>query len=540
MEKDHYIVDAEKVISPVKELSHAGVEPSGQPAPQQLHRQLQNRHVAMISIGGAIGTGLFIGTGSALANGGPLSLVLGFALMGLMVWTLMCSLGEMIAHLPIPGGHLALADRFFSPSLSFTLGWSYWYLWSLVLPTELSASALLIGFWTVKIPMAIWIFIFLIIVALINLGGVRLYGEMEFWFSSVKVITIVAVIILGLILDLGAVTGDMIGFRYWKNPGLFVQYEDVPGGFGRVLGFLSVLILAAFSYVGVEMPAIAAAEAKNPRRNLPRAIKRVAGRVLGFYIMSTIVVSMLVPSNEPRLRLNSATGAKSPFVIAINNAGIKGLSSVINGCLLSFTLSAASSDLYISSRSLYGLSITGNAPRFLAKTTRNGLPIYCYMIGIMMGMLAFMAASQGQAGKIFGYLSNMTSVTGLMSWAGIFITYIRFRAGMKVQNFDRSQLPYRSPVGVIGAWCGLISCVIITLLNGFKVFLKGKWDVPTFITCYFPVAAFVLMFCVHSWWKKAGMVEERHMDFFTGSDTAVEEEEIPPKNWVEKVWRILM
>jgi len=385
MEIDHYIVDAEKVISPVKELSHAGAEPSCQPVPQQLHRQLQNRHVAMISIGGAIGTGLFIGTGSALATGGPLSLVLGFALMGLMVWTLMCSLGEMIAHLPIPGGHLALADRFFSPSLSFTLGWSYWYLWSLVLPSELSASALFIGFWTVKVPMAIWIFIFLVIVALINLGGVRFYGEMEFWFSSVKVITIVAVIVLGIALDLGAVTGDMIGFRYWKNPGLFVQYEDVPGGFGRVLGFLSVLVLAAFSYIGVEMPAIAAAEAKNPRRNLPRAIKRVAGRVLGFYISSTIVVSMLVPSNEPRLRLNSATGAKSPFVIAIHNAGIKGLSSVINGCLLSFTLSAASSDLYISSRSLYGLSITGNAPRFLAKTTRNGLPIYCYLIGIMMG-----------------------------------------------------------------------------------------------------------------------------------------------------------
>ncbi|PLW19055.1 hypothetical protein PCANC_07748 [Puccinia coronata f. sp. avenae] len=540
MGKDSYDIDAEKALSPPTESSCAGVEPSAHPAPQQLHRQLQNRHVAMISIGGAIGTGLFIGTGSALANGGPISLVLGFALMGLMVWTLMCSLGEMIAHLPIPGGHLALADRFFSPSLSFTLGWSYWYLWSLVLPTELSASALFIGFWTVKVNMAVWIFIFLAIVSLINLGGVKFYGEMEFWFSSVKVITIVAVIILGIILDLGAVTGDRIGFRYWKDPGLFVQYEGIPGGWGRVLGFLSVLVSAAFSYIGVEMPAIAAAEAKNPRRNLPRAIKRVAGRVLGFYILSTIIVSMLVPSNEPRLRLNSATGAKSPFVIAIHNAGIKGLSSVINGSLLSFTLSAASSDLYISSRSLYGLSITGNAPRFLAKTTGNGLPVYCYLIGIMMGALAFMAASHGQAGKIFGYLSNMTSVTGLMSWAGIFITYIRFRAGMKVQHFDRSQLPYRSPVGVIGAWCGFVSCVIITLLNGFKVFLKDKWDVSTFITCYFPVLAFVLMFCIHKWWTKTGMVEQRHMDFVTGSDTAAEEEEVPPKNWVEKVWRAIM
>ncbi|KAH9473790.1 hypothetical protein Pst134EA_000855, partial [Puccinia striiformis f. sp. tritici] len=298
--------------------------------------------------------------------------------------------------------------------------------------------------------------IFLAIVALINLGGVRFYGEMEFWFSSLKVITIVAVIILGLVLDLGAVTGDRIGFRYWKEPGIdelfiyicysdylnlpsdhplpshtsgpFVQYDGVPGASGRFLGFLSVLVSASFSYIGVEMPAIAAAEAKNPRRNLPRAIKRVAGRVLGFYVLGTMVVSMLVPSNEPRLRLNSATGAKSPFVIAINNAGIKGFSSLINASLLSFTLSAASSDLYISSRSLYGLSITGNAPRFLSRTTRNGLPIYCYLIGIMMGTLAYMASSTGQAGKVFGYLSNMTSVTGLISWAGIFITYVTRRA----------------------------------------------------------------------------------------------------------------
>nr|CAF32328.1 amino acid transporter [Uromyces viciae-fabae] len=532
--------DAEKVSTSVLESALPAADAGNKPAPHQLQRQLQNRHVAMISIGGAIGTGLFIGTGTALSNGGPFSLVVGYCLMALMVWALMCSLGEMIAHLPIAGGHLALADRFFSPSLSFTLGWSYWYLWSIVLPTELSASALFISFWTVKVHLGIWIFIFLAIVALINLGGVRFYGEMEFWFSSLKIITIVGVLILGFVLDLGAVTGDTIGFRYWKNPGLFVQYEGVPGAAGRFLGFFSVLVTAAFSFIGVEMPAIAAAEAKNPRRNLPRAIKRVAARVVGFYILSTIVVSMLVPSNEPRLRLSSSTGAKSPFVIAIHNAGIKGMSSVINGCLLSFTLSAASSDLYISSRSLYGLSITGNAPRFLSKTTSNGLPIYCYLIGVMMGTLAFMATGDGQAGKLFGYLANLTSVTGLLSWSGIFITYIRFRGGMKLQNFDRQQLPYRSPVGVTGAWFGLVSCNIIIIFNGFSVFLKGKWNSATFFTCYFPVAAFVFLFCAHAWWTKAGLVQKKHMDFATGSDCPDEDEESPPKSWVQKVWRAIM
>ncbi|KAI8454845.1 amino acid transporter [Phakopsora pachyrhizi] len=520
------------------ECSHATSNESSKPPSGELRRQLQNRHVAMISIGGAIGTGLFIGTGTALYHGGPLSLVVGYSLIGILVWALMCS--EMISHLPIVGGHLALAHRFFSPSLAFTLGWSYWYLWSIVLPTELSACALLVTFWTSKINSGIWIIIFLAMVALINLGGARFYGEMEFWFSTVKVLTIVGLVILGIVIDLGGVTGERIGFRYWRDPGIFAQYEGIPGTVGRFLGFFSVLITAAFSYIGVEMPATAAAEAKNPRRNLPKAIKRVAGRVLGFYVTSTIVISMLVPSNDPRLKLQTATGAKSPFVIAMKNAGLKGLPTVINASLLSSTLSAASSDLYISSRALYGLSITGNAPRFLSKITSKGLPIYCYFAGIIMSSMAFLSASEGQAGRVFGYLAGMTSVTGLLTWAGIFITYIRFKGGMTLQKFDRSQLPYQSPAGLVGAWIGFISCTILIIFNGFEVFLKDHWEPGTFIACYFPLLAFFLLFFSHRWWTRSGMIEKRHMDFITGSQEFVDEVEEPPNGWVEKVWRFLM
>ncbi|EGG03259.1 uncharacterized protein MELLADRAFT_90273 [Melampsora larici-populina 98AG31] len=422
-------------------------ETDHQPPPGEAHRQLKNRHVAMISMGGAIdlrdyseGTGLFIATGTALQHGGPLSLVLGYTLTGVLAWSLMCS--------------LALADRFFSPSLAFTLGWSYWYLWSIVLPAELSAAAILMSFWTTKVSNAVWITVFLFAVAMINLGGAKIYGEMEFWFASIKILTIVTVVILGIILDLGGVTGERIGFRYWKDPGLFVQYQGVPGATGRLLGFFSVLINAAFAYVGVEMPAIAAAEAKNPRRNLPKAIKRVAARVLIF------------------------TGAKSPFVIAMKNAGIKGLPSVINASLLSGAWSAASSDLYIGSRSLYGLSITGNAPRFLT--------------------LSFMSASDGQAGKIFGYLASLTSTTGMLTWAGIFVTYIRFHAGTIAQGYDRSQLPYQSPVGPLGA------C----------------------FTSYFPCVAFLALYVAHRWWTRTSLVEKVDMDFVTGSRDATNLNEI--------------
>ncbi|KAG0150846.1 hypothetical protein CROQUDRAFT_651677 [Cronartium quercuum f. sp. fusiforme G11] len=513
------------------------------PITNDLHRQLKNRHVAMISIGGAIGTGLFIGTGTALSHGGPAALVLGYAFTGLIAWALMCSLGEMICHLPIPGGHQALGYRFVSPSLGFTLGWAYWYLWSICLATELSASAILILFWTSKINPALWIILFLVGVALINLGGARIYGsyltsyayevpsksmlnqelkigiagEMEFWFCSIKILTIVVVVLLGIALDLGAVTGDRIGFRYWKDPGPFVQYKGVPGATGRFCAFISVFITACFSYIGIETTAIAAAEAKNPRRNMPRAIKRVLGRVLVFYITGTAVISVLVPSNDPRLSLAVSTGAKSPFVMAIKNAGIKGLPSVINAALLTSSWSAASSNLYVSSRTLYGLSITGNAPRFLSKVTSNGVPIYCYFVGLVVGSLSLMSADRGKIGQFFGYLVNMTSVSGLLTWVSIFFTYIRFHAGTIVQKYDRSQLPYQSPLGPKGAWCGLVCTVVIIIINGFGVFLKGNWDFQTFFTCYFPVVAFIVGLVTHTWWTGSKMVPIGRMDFDTGS-----------------------
>ncbi|MBW0487123.1 hypothetical protein O181_026838 [Austropuccinia psidii MF-1] len=506
----------------------------------ELHRQLQNRHVAMISIGGAIGTGLFVGTATALSHGGALGLVLGYTLMGFLGWMLMCSLGEMIAHLPIVGGHLALAERFFSSSLSFALGWSYWYMWSIICPTELSASALLMTYWSSKVNLAVYIAVFWVFVGAINLGGVRVYGEMEFWFSSIKVIAVVIVLILGIILDLGGVTGDRIGFRYWKNPGPLPQYDGVPGALGRFCAVFSVLITASFSYIGVELPAIAAAEAKNPKRNLPKAIKRVAGRVLGFYVAGTFIVSLLVPANEPRLSLKTETGAKSPFVIAMQNAGIKGLPSVLNASLVTFTLSAASSNIYISSRCLYGLSVAGNAPRILSKTTRNGLPIYSYFVAMALATLGFVAASKGKSGAAFGYFSNMTSVAGLLNWWGIFLTYIRFYNGAQAQGFDRSKLPYQSPFGGVGAWFGVAACSIIIIFNGFEVFLPGQWKLEKFLTCYLPIPSFALMFLAHKWWTGARMVDEQAMDFVTGSQDAVEEEEIPPTSIIGKIWSILM
>ncbi|KAF8313221.1 hypothetical protein DL93DRAFT_2167944 [Clavulina sp. PMI_390] len=325
-----------------------------------LVRQMEARHIAMISIGGAIGTGVFLGSGSSLADGGPLGLWLGYVSVASICYAMMVSLGEMVSFLPIPGGHIALAERFVSPALSFAMGWNYWYSWAITLPAELSAAAVLINYWisASRVNNAAWISICIVVVIGINSMGARAYGEAEFWFVSIKVLTIIGLIIVGIILDLGGgPSHDRIGFRYWKNPGLFVQYHKIPGVTGRFAGWWAAVTQAAYSFTGAEIVGIAAGEAKNPRKTIPKAIKVVYVLILLFYILGTFIVGLIVPSNNVDLGVRS-NAFSSPFVIAIRNAGTSGLPSVINAALLTSAWSAASSDLYTASRAIYGLAIS--------------------------------------------------------------------------------------------------------------------------------------------------------------------------------------
>ncbi len=234
---------------------------------EELKHALLPRHMAMISIGGVIGTGLFLGTASSLHNAGPLGLWLGYLVMGSVCYAMMMCLGEMISYLPFPVVTSSSASVL-SASLFFAMGWNYWYNWVIVLPAELSAAAVLMSYWSDANP-AIWISVFLVVVVAINLLGTRAYGEAEFWFASIKIITIVGLIILSICIDLGVGKQGRLGFRYWKNPGPFVQYNKIEGSLGRFLGFFSVLVNAAFSFIGTEIVAIASAEAKNPRKSVP-------------------------------------------------------------------------------------------------------------------------------------------------------------------------------------------------------------------------------------------------------------------------------
>ncbi|KAF9218473.1 amino acid transporter [Gyrodon lividus] len=422
------------------------------------------------------------------------------------------------------------------------MGWNYWYGWTLTLPAELSAAATIINFWDTTTNNAVWITMCLVVVVGINVLGVGAYGEAEFWFSSIKVLTITGMIILGIIVDLGGGPNhDRIGFRYWKNPGPFVNYYGIAGAKGHFLGTASVATQAAFSYIGTEAVAVAAAEARNPRRNIPKAIKRVYIRVLLFYIGGVFVIGLLVPSSNPLLDLNSSDASASPFVIAFNTAGIKVLPSIINAAILTSAWSAGSSDLYLASRSLYGLAVSGSAPKIFARTTRSGLPYVSVTICACFALLAYMTLSSS-SGIVFTWLSNFSATCGLITWFGIGVTYLRFSKGFRAQGFDRSSLPYAPKLQPFAAWWTVCASAFVLFFSAWEVFLKGNWSVSTFVTNYFPIMFFPALYVAAKFVTRVPMVKPEEMDFVSGLQEieAMTYDDPPPKNWMEAFWAWLM
>lgn len=305
----------------------------------------------------------------------------------------MQSLGEMATWLPLPGAIPQFCSRYVDGGMGFAVGWNVgfgpyrriwteliqiqnWYSSAITLCAEISAASIVIQFWhgAVHINVAAWISLIIILVICLNIFAVAIYGEAEFCFASVKILTIVGLLIFAFIIDLGGgPTHDRLGFRYWKHPGAMKEYVAT-GSEGRFLGLFSTLVNAAFSYGGVEMVAVAAGEAEDPRRNIPKAVRRVFWRILFFYVLGSLAIGVLLPYNEPRLlsaiKGDEAGAAASPWVIAVYRAGVPALPSIINAVILTSATSSANAFLYTGSRYLYALAQNGQAPRFLLRCSK--------------------------------------------------------------------------------------------------------------------------------------------------------------------------
>jgi len=291
----------------------------------------------------------------------------------------------------------------------------------------------------------------------------------------------------------GGPTHEFIGMKYWRDPGMFRQLNEIPGAMGRFLGFWSVFIQAAYSFLGTETVALAAAETENPKRTVPRAIKGVFSRVLLFYVASAFVIGIVVPFNDPHLLGGTGDASSSPFVIAINRAKIKVLPDLINAVVLVSAYSATSSEVYCGSRVLRGLAIGGMAPKFFASVNSSGTPIHAIMASSIPGLFAYMSLSS-KSGNFFLRLVNVAAVAGIFNWWSICLTYIRFYNGMKAHRVDRGSLDYRAPLQPYLTYYGLVMLTAIILMSGFKVFLNGNWSWGSFIGAYITLPIFGIAF----------------------------------------------
>lgn len=346
----------------------------------------------------------------------------------------------------------------------FAMGWDYALGWLTVLPFEITAAGLTIDFWRTDINIGVWIAVFLFILSLVQVFGVRGYGEVEFALGMIKIVAVVGFIIFGIVVDCGGVKSDprgYIGAHYWHEPGAFKN------GFK---GFCSVFVTAAFAFGGTELVGLAAAEAANPRKTLPTATKQVFWRITTFYVLSLFIVGLILPSDDPDLLGSSGANTKaSPFVLAIQMAGVKGLPSVFNAVITISVISVANSCTFASTRTMQALAVRGMGPKFLMYTDKKGRPIWCIVIQIIFGFLAFInEASVGST--VFTWLLSLSGLSYFFVWGSICLSHIRFRHGWKVQGHTLDELPYQASFGVVGSYFGF-GLNVIALIATFYVAL---------------------------------------------------------------------
>ncbi|KAH7385893.1 amino acid permease/ SLC12A domain-containing protein [Pyrenochaeta sp. MPI-SDFR-AT-0127] len=507
-----------------------------------VHRGLKSRHIQFIALGGTIGTGLFLGIGGAFANAGPVSVLLGYTITGCAIFAMMQCLGEMATWLPLPGAIPQYCARYVDPALGFAVGWNNWYQCAITLCAEISAAAVLVSFWDQdeKYSPAIWIGLVIIIIVGLNIFAVGIYGEAEFIFASIKIITILGLLITGLVIMLGgAPDHDRRGFRYWKE-GAMKEYVGT-GSTGRFTGLWSTLVNAAFSYGGVEMVAVAAGEAANPRKNIPKAVRRVFWRILFFYVFGSFLIGVCISSNDPQLTNENAKGAQSsPWVIAMKNASIPVLPHIINAVIITSATSSGNAFLYTGSRYLFGVAQNGQAPKFLLKCSKGGVPYYCVGITASISLITFMSVSTG-ANKVFLWFQNLTTIAQLFTWCSVCYTYTRFRKALVAQGVDRNTLVFKSVGQPYTAWIALVYFALIIIFNGFKVFTQTPWgsdQLTSFFTAYIGVLIFSLLFLFWKLFKRSKMVNPAEADIWSGKaalDAEVWPEQIP-RNIIEKFW----
>lgn len=351
---------------------------------------------------------------------------------------------------------------------------------------------MVVSFWTDLTP-AVVISVGLILILASNLVNVRWYGDVEVVTGAIKVLCFLGLIIVSIVITAGgAPEHGAIGFRYWNNPGPWTDFDGITGSAGHFCGFLAAFVNASFSYIGIETVVIAAAESIDPHYAIPRAANRVTYRIAFFYILGSLLIGIIVSSANPDLVSGSGNANSSPFVIAIKEAGISVLPSIVNACILISAWSAGNSYCWVGSRMIVAMTTDHQLPQIFGRTTSKGVPYVAVIAAWLFGPLAYLSLGSGGPAQAFNWLLNLSTVAGLIAWGTLCVCYIRFYNALKTQGISRDSLPWKGPLQPYAAWVGFIGSLIITLINGFPVFLKGEWSSSDFVASYVGIPIFIL------------------------------------------------
>jgi lysine-specific permease len=427
-----------------------------------------------------------------------------------MVYFLMASLGEIAAHNPVTGTFCEYAGKYVDPALGFSTGWSYWFNWAITIATEVIAAAFIMQYWYPDSSILLWSGAFFLLVLCLNLFSVRVYGEVEYWLSFIKVSTVIIFIIVGTISIFGLIGNhESVGFSNW-------HIGDAPfhGGFW---GFITVFMIAGFSFQGSELIGVTAGEAKDPEKSIPKAIKQTFWRLVIFYILSVVVISFLIPYINPNLvaSSNSHNASISPFTMVFQGAGLQSAATVMNVIILTAIISACNASMYSANRILWHLGKIGHAPKVFMKTNSGGTPVFALLATALIGSSFFFVAFVG-SGQIFMWLVNVSSLAGFIAWFAIALSHYRFRRAYLKQGNSLSDLPFVAKFFPAAPIIAMILVSIVIVGQGLSIFVgddRGTLSmVFEFISTYVGFFSFIILYLAYKYVKKTKLVRLEDCD----------------------------
>ncbi|AEF28131.1 amino acid permease [Bifidobacterium breve] len=449
-----------------------------------LKRGMESRHLQMISLGGVIGTGLFLSSGYTIQQAGPIGTILAYSIGALIVYLVMLTLGELSVAMPVTGSFHVYAEKFIGPGTGFVIAIQYWLTWTVALGSEFTAAGLLMQRWFPDSPTWVWSAACIILIFTLNALSVRFFAEAEFWFASIKVFAICAFIIIGLLAIFGII--PIAGYQHAPMFGNLVKDGIFPNGFVPVF---ATILTVNFAFSGTELIGVTAGETRDPETAVPKAIHTTLWRLVLFFIGSITVMCALIPWRQ-------AGVGESPFVLVFNSIGIPYAGDIMNFVVLTAVLSASNSGLYASTRMVWSMGNEGMIPRWFAKTNRRGVPMLALCAAMAGGLLALLS-SVIAASTVYLVLVALSGLSAVVVWIAIAYCQIVFRRRWLASGHSADELKYRTPGYPYVSWAAFILCTASFILVIFDVEQRFALvaELVFIVVCYG-------IYFLQQWWRK--------------------------------------